>query len=534
MGRCKATILPAISLVLIVAAVRAPLLSIPLERDEGEYAYIAWRLGYNELPYRDWVDQKPPAVFFIYRIALRLPLEPIRAIHFVALLFSAASVCALFFLGLQFIDRFWAFLGAALFALLSSDPLVQGTAANTELFMLCPLILSLIAFFAAAAKTKPRVLFMVLAGALTGIAVMFKQVAVVNWFLLAGLYPVFAPREKRWTGAVSFIAWSAMGLLTVLALVVLYFWRRGGLTDFVDNVFTHNLEYIGSIRASARLEYCGDTLRTLARTQAVAWVFAAAGLLVLFMTRRAKWFLLVAGWLLTSAIGVSASGYFFPHYFQQLLPSLALAAAAGAERFAAIPVWKIFPTWARRTALSIVLAVLPAITLWPFLFKYTPAESVRKIYPGNFFAEMPELARRIESLTPPEKPVFIFGAEPELLFYARRPSATRYIFLFPLYGPYGSVREKQTSAAIEIEHARPSTAVYLPNALFFVSGTDQYFTQWSMSYLQENFYADTWLIADEFSVARIESVAPGREADPLTAGEQLIGAILVRKLISAP
>ena len=159
---------------------------------------------------------------------------------------------------------------------------------------------------------------------------------------------------------------------------------------------------------------------------------------------------------------------------------------------------------------------------------------MRKIYPGNFFAEMPEFARRIESLTPPEKSVFIFGAEPELLFYARRPSATRYIFLFPLYGPYGSVREKQTTAAIEIEHARPSTAVYLPNALFFVSGTDQYFTQWSMSYLQENFYADTWLIADEFSAARIERVAFGREADPLTAGEQLIGAILVRKLISAP
>ena len=231
---------------------------------------------------------------------------------------------------------------------------------------------------------------------------------------------------------------------------------------------------------------------------------------------------------------MSASGYFFPHYFQQLLPPLALAAAAGAEWCAAIPVWKIIPTWARRTALSIVLAVLPAITLWPFLFKYTPAESVRKIYPGNFFAEMPEFARRIESLTPPEKSVFIFGAEPELLFYARRPSATRYIFLFPLYGPYGSVREKQTAAAIEIEHARPSTAVYLPNALFFVSGTDRYFTQWSMSYLQENFYADTWLIADEFSAARIESVAFGREADPLTAGEQLIGAILVRKIISAP
>src|SRR5205814_8674913 len=69
----------------------------------------------------------------------------LRAIHFVGLLFAAVSTCALFSLGLRFTDRFWAWLGAALFALLGADPLVQGTAANTELFMSCPLIFSQIA-----------------------------------------------------------------------------------------------------------------------------------------------------------------------------------------------------------------------------------------------------------------------------------------------------------------------------------------------------------------------------------------------------
>jgi hypothetical protein len=148
------TILLAASLVLITTAIRLPLLPIPLERDEGEYAYIAWRLGYDELPYRDWFDQKPPAVFYVYRLALMLPFEPIRAIHFVALLFSATSACALFFLGLRFMDRFWAWLAGALFALLAVDPSVQGTAANTELFMLCPLILSQIAFVTAVNRQK--------------------------------------------------------------------------------------------------------------------------------------------------------------------------------------------------------------------------------------------------------------------------------------------------------------------------------------------------------------------------------------------
>ncbi len=534
MWRGTRTILLTASLILIVAAIRAPLLPIPLERDEGEYAYIAWRLGYNELPYRDWIDQKPPAVFYIYRFALSLPFEPVRAIHFIGLLFAAASTCALFFLGLRFMDRFWAWLGAALFALLGADPLVQGTAANTELFMLCPLIFSQIAFFAAAAKHQRNISFMVLAGALTGIAFMFKQVAIVNWFFLAAPYPAFVGGEKWWRGAISFVAWSAMGLLVVLGLVALYFWSRGGLNEFVDNVITHNLDYIGAVEASARLEYCWGTLVILARTQTIVWAFAAVGLAGLLTAGRVKWSLFVAGWLLTSFIGVSASGYFFPHYFQQLLPPLVLAAAAGAERLAAVKLWKIIPAWGRRAALTLLLTILPVITLWPFLFTYTPAEAVRKIYPGNFFAEMPEFARRIESVTPPETPVFIFGAEPELLFYAHRPSATRYIFLFPLYGPYGNAGEKQMATVTEIERAQPSTAVYLPNALFFVAGTDQYFTRWSLSYLQDNFYTDTWLIADEFGGARILKVATSGESDSFPTGQQLIGAILVRKPTSAP
>jgi 4-amino-4-deoxy-L-arabinose transferase-like glycosyltransferase len=528
------TILLGASLVLIVVAVRAPLLPIPLERDEGEYAYIAWRLGYNELPYRDWFDQKPPAVFYVYRLALMLPFDPIRAIHFVALLFSATSACALFFLGLRFMGRFWAWLAGALFALLAVDPFVQGTAANTELFMLCPLILSQIAFVRAANRQKKAVLFMLLAGVLAGVAFMFKQVAIVNWLLMIALYPIFVREEDRLRAAISFAAWSAMGLLTVLGFVVLYFFAHGGLRDFVDNVFTHNLQYVGAVPASARFEYCWATLTTLARTQAIVWLFAAVGLIELLKSGKATWSSLLTGWLITSVIGASASGYFFPHYFQQLLPPLALVAAAGADRLHSVRPFKFLPHGSGRAVLATTLAILPAVTLWPFLFRYTAAEAVRRIYPGDFFAEMPNFAQRIEEVTPPKKPIFIFGSEPELLFYAHRPSATRYIFLFPLYGPYGNAREKQLAAAAEVESANPPTTVYFPNLLFFTSGTDQYFTDWSRSYMEQNFYVDTLLIAGEFGAAHLLNVASDVQADVSRAGEAVIGAILVRKSSEAP
>ena len=96
-------------------------------------------------------------------------------------------------------------------------------------------------------------------------------------------------------------------------------------------------------------------------------------------------------------------------------------------------------------SLAIVLAILPAVTLWPFLFTYTASEAVRRIYPGDFFAEMPTFAQRIEEVTPQKESVFIFGSEPELLFYAHRRSATRYIFLFPLLRPLWECTAKAIS-----------------------------------------------------------------------------------------
>ncbi len=478
-------------------------------------------LGHNELPCRDWVDQKPPAIFWVYRAAQAWPMDPIRAVHFVALLFAAASTCALFFLAQRFTSRFWALVAAALFGLLSVDPLVQGTAANTELFMLLPLILAQIAFVKSFEGARPT-MSTLLCGVLIGAAIAFKQVAAVNWFLLVALYPFFVSPEKRWRGMISFALCSITGLLAVVGLIACYFWIRGGLSELIDNVFTHNLEYVGAMTWSDRTHFCVETLATLARSESLAWIFTAIGVIALFAMQKFKWFAFFAGWLVTSAIGLSASGYFFPHYFQQWLPPLALTAAFGAQSVSELRIWR--NSWIPRAVVSLLLVALSVRTLLPFWFSYSPADAVRKIYPGNFFAEMPAFAARLGIVTSPEQRVFIFGAEPELLFYARRVSATRYIFLFPLYGPYQNIREKQLAAAEEIQRASPAAAVYVPNALFFNEGNDQYFTDWSLSYLKENFSPDTWLIKETETSADIVLAKPD-----LPQPHHLLGAILVKK-----
>ena len=275
---------------------------------------------------------------------------------------------------------------------------------------------------------------------------------------------------------------------------------------------------------SDRLRFCTETLARLARTETLVWIFAAIALVGLVVRRDTKRFAFLAGWLITSAVGVSASGYFFPHYFQQLEPALALLAGVGVQWLSEARIWR--RAWIPQTLFSLLLLILPLRTLWPFWFSYSPGDAIRKIYPGNFFAEMREFAARIAQVTSPDQRVFIFGAEPELLFYAQRVSATRYIFLFPLYGPYRNVREKQIAAADEIQRAAPSAAVYVPNDLFFNPASDQYFTEWSLSYIERNFAPDTWLIKDSPITAQLVSVSA------LSQPERFLGVILVKKMVA--
>src|SRR5262249_15855678 len=112
--------LPLLALVFLTSLlIRLPLLPIPFERDEGDYAYIAWRMGYNEVPYHDWVDQKPPGVFVVYRLAMMLPMDSVSAIHLTGALFAAAGAVGVLLLARRFMSDFWAGFTGSLFGVMT-------------------------------------------------------------------------------------------------------------------------------------------------------------------------------------------------------------------------------------------------------------------------------------------------------------------------------------------------------------------------------------------------------------------------------
>jgi hypothetical protein len=299
---------------------------------------------------------------------------------------------------------------------------------------------------------------------------------------------------------------------------------RGALGAAVGATFLHNLSYAGALPLARRLELLVSYGTPLLPSQGAAWALAAVGLIGLACRRERFPALFLAGWAIVSAAGVSASGHYFPHYFQQLLP--VIAALAGAAIWTGRGGSKL-SRW--RAALIGCLALGPLVlTALPF-WTVSPATAIRWIYPHNSFADMPAIAREIESITDGDDSVFLFGTEPELLFYARRTSATRYIYLFPLFGSFPDARERQQGVIDEVSSARPSVMVWLPNRMFFNEGAPQLLTNWFRRFSARNYRIHAFRISAEDGAMELLRVPEGLDPNAVLRGRRPTATIFVRK-----
>jgi len=519
----RSEVVLALSIGLLVIAIRAPLMDLPLERDEGGYAYIAWRMTHGETPYLDWFDQKPPGIYAAYRVGLSIANDAVIGIRAIAAVFSAASSIALFFLVRALLGVGAGLMSALLLAFLSADPMIQGSIANTELFMLPGIIVAALLVLRAIEKKKAAAAASIAAGIAIGIAISFKQVAVLNipFFLLVFGLRVSGP--DRWRRLAAFTAWMGVGVALIWCPIVIWLYLRGALGAAIDATFLHNLSYASAIPLSRRLELLVSYGAPLLPSQGVAWALAALGLVGLACRRDRFAVLFLGGWAIVSAAGVSVSGHYFPHYFQQLLP--AVAALAGA----AMLIGRGSPEPSRwRVALLGGLALVPLV--WSALSFWTlsPAAAIKGIYPHNSFEDMPAIAREIEAITETDDSVFLFATEPEILFYARRTSATRYIYLFPLFSRSPDARERQQGVIDALSSDPPAAMVWLPNRMFFKEGVPQLITNWFRLFSSRRYRIHAFRINLEGGGMKLLRVPEGGDPKAVLRGRRPTATIYVR------
>jgi len=441
----------------VFALVRLPFVDLPLERDEGDYAYVAWRMLEGDVPYRDAFDQKPPGIYAVYAALFSLGGRSGVAIHLMLYAWTAACAFALVRLVRDLAGEFAAAFAALAFVLLAADPRLTATAANTESFMVLPIVASWAALWRGC--RGDRVGAWLACGAWLAAACWLKPVAATNGLLTVAWAAADALRPERRavaSGALRRVGLLAAGGALLSLPIVAALAAAGGLGPFFEIVVRHNIAYSTDVPLAQGVVQLGHTLRHLAPSHALFWLLGLAGLFA-SGEASARVRLFLGAQLAAAFAGACVGLYFRPHYLVQLLPALcALAgiglAAALRRMQAALPALR--PAVAAGLVSALPVAGFVAANAG-FLFAGSREEIARRIYALNPFAESERIALHIARNSAPGASVFVVGSEPQIPFLAQRRSATRYILFYPLTGPFPDALERQREAMREVERARP-------------------------------------------------------------------------------
>ena len=158
---------------LFSAYVRYRLLAIPLERDEGEYAYAGQLILQGIPPYLGVYNMKLPGVYAAYAAILALFGQTISGIHFGLLLINAITTFMIFLVGKRLANTLAGVVAAASFALLSLGQSIHGLSANAEHFVIIAVVAGLLLLLRAIRDDRPWLLFT--SGLMFGIGLLMKQ-----------------------------------------------------------------------------------------------------------------------------------------------------------------------------------------------------------------------------------------------------------------------------------------------------------------------------------------------------------------------
>jgi 4-amino-4-deoxy-L-arabinose transferase-like glycosyltransferase len=450
--RRRSVIVLFLGICVFACVLRWPIAAIPLERDEGEYAYIAQRWWLGEVPYRDSFDQKPPGVFVAYLVIQKAIGTSPAAIHWGAQLNTLGTLPLIFLIGRKLFGDAEGLLAALFAAFMTADLCVLGQSANTETFMILPLTAALLATIVACERGSAA--WAILAGVCGSLALLCKQVALPN-VALCGALLLLAASVARWRLLLAFV----LGGLLGLAPTIIYFATTSAWPEFWDCVVSHNLRYAQRMPLSQYPYWFWMSFRNVLGQWWPILVLAAMGASATGLTeassRKARG--IVIFWLFASAAGISIGGYFRGHYYVHAIPPLALLAARGV-----MVVSRRRPRPAPLAVTLALAAIVWGVIVVPWYYLYgTPKLKIGWIYADCPFAESIPVASYLCDHSRLDETAFVFGSEPQILYYAGRRSGSRYIFVYPLMTPFADTRRRQREVIHELHQQQPRFLVYV-------------------------------------------------------------------------
>ncbi len=474
------------------ALLRWHLRNIPLERDEGEYAYGGQLVLHGIPPYVLLYSMKLPGMFLAYAGIMRLFGQSVAAIHFGLLVINAITTLLLFFLGKHLIGPGAGLVAGASYGLLTASPSVLGFAAHATHFAILPVLAGVLVLFSAARRQRLWLWFA--SGLFFGIAFLVKQPAVA--FSLLGLICAarYAPEApaRRLRAFVAILGAYALGVALPFVVTCVVMLAFGIFENFWFWTFLYARQYATTLTLAEGLTTLGLIVPKVVLPCIGVWLVALVGLTVLVWSRPARRHrLFLLAFLACSALAVCPGLYFRAHYFVFVLPVISLLAAVGVngtteflkQRMRA-SIWACLPALVYLAAFAAALYVQRV-----YLFRMSPLTAARTTYGSNPFPEALDIAAYLKRHTANDARIVVLGSEPEIYFYADRRSATGYIYTYGLMEPSPYAAQMQNCMIAEIEAAQPQYVVFVnvPTSFGRLPSSKRYIFQWMDSYLPAHY-----------------------------------------------
>ena len=127
-------------ILLLFASIRIRLRDMPLERDEGEYAYAGQLLLAGIPPYQLAYNMKLPGTYAAYAMVIAVFGETPAAIHWGLLIVNAATTLLVLLLARRLFGDWPGLVAGASYGLLSTSPTVLGFAGHATQFVVLPAV----------------------------------------------------------------------------------------------------------------------------------------------------------------------------------------------------------------------------------------------------------------------------------------------------------------------------------------------------------------------------------------------------------
>ena len=487
----RVALLAVVVVLALTSAVRWRLSDMPLERDEGEYAYAGQLILQGVPPYQQAYNMKFPGTYYAYAGAMALFGETPRGIRLGLILVHAGTALLLFALGRRLLGDLGGAVAAVSFTLLALDRWNLGIFAHATHFVLLPAVAGL--YLLSRAPDARRAAWLAAGGALLGVALLMKQHAAA--FLLLGAILLTwdaGARRRGWRAGFAELAALGAGAVAPAALLVAVLLAQGVFDRFWFWTVTYARHYVSEVAAGAFLPNLRSGFSRAAQATWPLWLAGGVGLVTLWVGRwpgRVR--LWLTGLAAASFLAVCPGFYFREHYFILLLPAVALLAAAACLSVARLLASRLPAAAAAGAAAALFLALAGAVALGQgeFFLTMSPRTVLRTCYGACPFPEAVEVGRYLREHAGAADRIAVLGSEPEIYFYARRRSATGYIYTYALMEPQPYAARMQGEMMAEIEAAHPRYLVFVQETSSWnlTPGSDRTILDWAWRYVSARY-----------------------------------------------